>query len=60
MVGLAAVAPPALGCGVLLEGLVFAVLRFRGWRDAKIPGAVFLYLGSMMNTLVIVSLPHYL
>ena len=59
MVGLAAFAPLALGIGVLLEVLVFAMLRLRGWRDAEIPGAVFLYLGSLLNALAIVGLPHY-
>ena len=38
MVGLAALAPLALGIGVLLEVAAFAVLRLRGEHDTAIPG----------------------
>lgn len=49
MVGMAALAPPALGLGALLELTAFAVLRLRGRRDAVIPGALWLYLGSVLS-----------
>jgi Flp pilus assembly protein protease CpaA len=49
MVGLAACAPLALGIGVLLEGMAFAMLRLRGRRDASIPGALWLYLGCVLS-----------
>jgi len=49
MVGLAAFSPLALGIGVLLEGLAFAILRLRGRRDASIPGALWLYLGCVLS-----------
>ncbi len=50
MVGMAALAPPALALGALLEMVAFAVLRLRGRRDAVIPGALWLYLGSVLST----------
>lgn len=49
MVGLAACAPLALGIGALLEIVAFAVLRLRGRRDTPIPGALWLYLGSVLS-----------
>jgi len=50
MVGMAALAPPALALGALLELIAFAVLRLRGRRDAVIPGALWLSLGSVLST----------
>lgn len=50
MVGMAGLAPPALGLGAFLEMIAFAVLRLRGRRDAVIPGALWLYLGSVLST----------
>jgi Flp pilus assembly protein protease CpaA len=50
MVGLAAFTPLALGIGVLLEAVAFIVLRVRGQRNAAIPGALWLYLGSVLGT----------
>jgi hypothetical protein len=50
MVGLAAFAPQALGLGALLELIAFAILRLRGRRDTVIPGALWLYLGSVLST----------
>jgi hypothetical protein len=52
MVGLAAFAPLALGLGVVLEAVVFIVLRMRGRRDAAIPGALWLYTGSVLSAAV--------
>lgn len=49
MVGLAAFAPLALGIGALLEAVVFVALRLRGQRAAAIPGALWLYIGSLLN-----------
>lgn len=51
-VGMAAVAPLALGLGALLELIAFAALRLRGRRDAVIPGALWLYLGSVLSAAV--------
>ncbi len=56
MVGLAAFAPLALGIGALLEMLVFIALRLRGQRDAAIPGALWLYVGSFLGTGVLIML----
>jgi Flp pilus assembly protein protease CpaA len=56
MVGLAAFAPLALGIGALLEMVVFAMLRLRGRRDAAIPGALWLYLGSLLNAALLTAL----
>mgnify|MGYP001131705260 CR=1 FL=1 len=56
MVGMAAVAPPALGLGALLELIAFAAQRLRGRRDAVIPGALWLYLGSVLSVAVWVVL----
>ncbi len=55
MVGLAAVAPPALGIGVLMEAAVFVVLRLRGRQDEAIPGALFLCVGSLLNAVLLVA-----
>lgn len=52
MVGLAALAPLALGIGALLEMVVFAALRLRGRRDAAIPGALCLYLGAIVSAIM--------
>ena len=49
MVGLAAFAPLALGLGVLLEAVVFIFLRMRRRNDATIPGALWLYIGSVLS-----------
>lgn len=49
MVGMAALAPLALGIGVLLEAAVFVVLRLRGRRLVSIPGALWLYLGCVLS-----------
>ena len=49
MVGLAAFAPLALGIGVLLEVVIFVVLRLRDRRDIAISGAPWLYLGSVLS-----------
>ena len=64
MVGLAAFAPLALGIGALLEVAVFIVLRLRGRNDTVISGAVWLYVGSLLGTLicimpVVVGLSRY-
>jgi hypothetical protein len=64
MVGLATFAPLALGMGILLEVIVVAVQRMRGRRDAAIPGALWLYLGSLLSAglwsvLTIVGLTAY-
>lgn len=56
MVGLAAFAPPALALGVFLEMIAFAALRLRGHRGAVIPGALWLYLGSVLSVAVWVVL----
>lgn len=50
MVGIAAFAPLALGLGALLELTAFAALRLRGRRGVVIPGALWLYLGSVLST----------
>lgn len=52
MVGLAAFAPLALGIGALLELGIFVVLRLCGRRDASIPGAVWLYVGSVLSSAI--------
>ncbi len=60
MVGLAACAPLALGIGVLVELAVFVARRLRGERDIAIPGVLWLYLGTLTATtvmLVFVVLP---
>lgn len=54
MVGLAAFAPLALGIGVLLEVVMFAALRLRGRADAAIPGALWLYVGSLIGAIVLI------
>ena len=64
MVGLAAFAPLALGVGVLMEVIVFIVLRLRGQRDAVIPGASWLYLGCVLSAgvwsvLAILGIGHF-
>ena len=56
MVGLAAFAPLALGIGVLLELVAFAVLRLRGCREAAIPGALWLYLGGLLHAALLICL----
>jgi Flp pilus assembly protein protease CpaA len=55
MVGLAAFAPLALGMGVLLEVAVFTALRLRGRRDVAIPGALWLYAGSVLSVLLLTA-----
>lgn len=64
MVGMAALAPPALGLGALLELTAFAALRLRGRRDAVIPGALWLHLGSLLSlgvwaVLVVLGIGHF-
>lgn len=49
MVGLAAVAPLGLGIAVLLEGLVFVLLRLRRRTVTAIPGVLWLYVGALLN-----------
>lgn len=56
MVGLAAFAPLALGIGVLLEGVIFIVLRLRSQHTAAIPGALWLYVGSVVGAIVLTML----
>ena len=51
MVGLAACAPLALGLGALLELIVFAALRLHGRHETAIPGALWLYIGSVLYAL---------
>lgn len=51
MVGLAAFAPLALGLGALLELIVFAALRLHGRHETAIPGALWLYIGSVLYAL---------
>jgi len=53
MVGLAACAPLALGISALLELAVFAVQRLRGRSDATIPGALWLYVGSLLSSVLL-------
>ena len=55
MVGLASFAPLALGMGVLLEVAVFTALRLRGRRDVAIPGALWLYAGSVLSVLLLTA-----
>ncbi len=50
MVGLAAFAPLALGISVLLEGVIFIVLRRRSQHNGAIPGALWLYVGCVVST----------
>ena len=54
MVGLAAFAPLALGIGVLLEANVFVVLRLRGQRSTAIPGALWLYIGVLLQSALLI------
>ncbi len=49
MVGLAAFAPLALGIAVILEGLVFFLLRLRRRTTPGIPGALWLYAGTLLD-----------
>jgi len=56
MVGLAAFAPLALGIGALLEAVVFIFLRMCGRSDAAIPGALWLYIGSVLSAVAQVIL----
>jgi hypothetical protein len=56
MVGLAAFAPLALGIGALLEVAVFVMLRLCGQRAATIPGALSLYGGSLLGTMILIIL----
>jgi Flp pilus assembly protein protease CpaA len=59
MVGLAAFAPLALGMGVLLEVAVPAARRLRGRRDVAIPGALWLYVGSLLSALLLSALESH-
>jgi len=49
MVGLAAFAPLALAIAVLLEAIVFILQRLRGKRSAVIPGALWLWAGTLLG-----------
>jgi Flp pilus assembly protein protease CpaA len=55
MVGLAAFAPLALGIGAVLEVAVFTARRLRGQRDVAIPGALWLYVGSLLSALLLIA-----
>jgi hypothetical protein len=57
MVGLAALAPLGLGIAVLLEAVVFAVLRLRRRKAVTIPGVLWLYLGALLNVATLVIRP---
>jgi len=57
MVGLAAFAPLALGIGVLLEVVAFAVLRLHCRQETAIPGALWLYVGCMLSTILLFARP---
>jgi Flp pilus assembly protein protease CpaA len=54
MVGLAAVAPLGLGIAVVLEGLVFVLLRLRRRTAATVPGVLWLYVGVLLNVAALV------
>ena len=49
MVGLAAFAPLALAMAVLLEAIVFILQRLRGKRSPVIPGALWLWAGTLFG-----------
>jgi Flp pilus assembly protein protease CpaA len=49
MVGLAAFMPRALVLAVLLEAIAFILLRRRGERHPALAGALWLYLGALIN-----------
>jgi hypothetical protein len=51
-VGLAGMAPTALGIGVLLEMIAIAVLRSRGQHNDAIPGALWFFLGVAFSTVL--------
>ena len=57
MVGLAAFAPLALGIGVLLEVVAFAVLRLHCRQETAIPGALWLYVGCMLSAILLFARP---
>jgi hypothetical protein len=59
MVGMAAFAPLALGLGVLLELTIFATRRLRDRLDVAIPGALWLYVGSLMSALQLIALESH-
>jgi Flp pilus assembly protein protease CpaA len=48
MVGLAAFTPLALAIAVLLEAMVFILLRLCGQRSPVIPGALWLWAGTLL------------
>lgn len=52
MVGLAGFAPSALGIGLLLEVAALAVLRLRSRNAVTIPGALWLYVGCLLCSVV--------
>ena len=54
---LAAVFPLALALGFVLAMLASLILRLLGRRDAAIPGALWLYLGALLSTVVSAILP---
>ncbi len=49
MVGLAAFAPLAIAIAVLLEAIVFILQRLRGKRSPVIPGALWLWAGTLLG-----------
>jgi Flp pilus assembly protein protease CpaA len=49
MVGLAAFTPLALAIAVLLEAMGFILLRLRGKRSPVIPGALWLWAGTLLG-----------
>lgn len=53
MVGLAALAPLGLGFAVLLETFTFGAFRLRRKHPGTIPGVVWLYVGAVLNALVL-------
>jgi len=48
MVGLAVFAPLALALGVLIEAVIFALLRWRKRPSTAIAGAFWLYVGTLI------------
>ena len=52
MVGLAAFTPLGLGIGLVLEVAAFAVLRLRRGKAVAISGALWLYLGCLLYSVV--------
>ena len=53
--GVAALAPAALVAGIVVSGLAFGVLRLRGERGPRLPGAVCFYLGVVLTFLALAA-----